>query len=209
MEKTVAVRANSSTPLRPGEGWTIEYAYHYGYDNDNAGGRRRLLAVVSGIQFLVHSNGQAGRFNIIDFTMKCGSGMALFGSATIVCDLILFYLVRDRDRYRKAVCSDEPVKASSRTKKKLEALRMMSKRARRELSISTESDDQAKRTSTAKKKTLMTKRGSFENEGEHNQLADWGHRRFQIRNPDFAKLAQQHPAEPALSPEDVAFNNRY
>ncbi|XP_075625871.1 P2X purinoceptor 6 isoform X7 [Balearica regulorum gibbericeps] len=44
---------------------------------------------------------QAGKFSIIPTAVSFGTGIALFGAATVVCDLVLLYLDAKADFYRK------------------------------------------------------------------------------------------------------------
>ncbi|TGZ71468.1 hypothetical protein CRM22_002620 [Opisthorchis felineus] len=72
--------------------------------------RYRTLMQVSGITFLIRVTGEAGKFNLLEFTMRFGSGMALLGGATIICDLIVFHFLRDRHRYKQATCDDKTLR---------------------------------------------------------------------------------------------------
>ncbi|KAM6297896.1 LOW QUALITY PROTEIN: P2X purinoceptor 6 [Aegotheles albertisi] len=44
---------------------------------------------------------QAGKFSIIPAAVSCGTGIAFFGAATVVCDLVLLYLDAKADFYWK------------------------------------------------------------------------------------------------------------
>ncbi|VDL91073.1 unnamed protein product [Schistocephalus solidus] len=75
-----------------------EFATHYGSVK-----HRRMLMKVNGIQFFISVTGKAGKFNLLKFSMKVGSSMAFFGTATLFCDMILVYLSKDRYRYRNTI----------------------------------------------------------------------------------------------------------
>nr|VZI01745.1 unnamed protein product [Spirometra erinaceieuropaei] len=80
------------------EKFYTEFATHYGSVK-----HRRMLMKVNGIQFLISVTGRAGKFNLLEFSMKVGSSMAFFGTATLICDMILVYLSNDRYRYRSTI----------------------------------------------------------------------------------------------------------
>ncbi|VDM32383.1 unnamed protein product [Hydatigera taeniaeformis] len=81
------------------EKYYLEFANYY-----TSSQHRRILHKFSGIQFLISVTGKGGRFSLLVFTMKIGSCMAYFGTATLLCDLILVYFSRDRHRYKQTVC---------------------------------------------------------------------------------------------------------
>lgn len=80
------------------EKYYVEFASHYG-SNDH----KRLLTKVNGIQFLISFRTHCGKFNLLKFSMNVGSSMALFGTATLICDLVLVYFSKDRKRYRQTI----------------------------------------------------------------------------------------------------------
>ncbi|CAL8109163.1 unnamed protein product [Calicophoron daubneyi] len=84
----------------PGEGRAVEIGKCLG--TYEVLGRRRLLAKVNGIQFLVVVTGRAGKFSIFEFTTKFGSNLALLSLASLICDFILFNCLRDRAVYTEA-----------------------------------------------------------------------------------------------------------
>ncbi|VDN14635.1 unnamed protein product [Dibothriocephalus latus] len=75
-----------------------EIATHYGSTH-----HKRMLLKVNGIQFIISVTGRAGKFNLLEFSMKVGSSMAFLGTATLLCDMILVYLSKDRYRYRSTI----------------------------------------------------------------------------------------------------------
>ena len=42
----------------------------------------------------------AYKFDLLQTTMNIGSGVALFGAGTFVCDLMILYFLRNKDIYR-------------------------------------------------------------------------------------------------------------
>ncbi|NWW48825.1 P2RX6 protein, partial [Pedionomus torquatus] len=66
--------------------------------------RRRLyrnLLKLYGIRFDISVHGQAGKFSIVPAAVSFGTGIAFFGAATVVCDLVLLYLDAKSDFYWK------------------------------------------------------------------------------------------------------------
>ncbi|XP_071619061.1 P2X purinoceptor 6 isoform X2 [Heliangelus exortis] len=61
----------------------------------------RNLLKFYGIRFDISVHGQAGKFSIIPAAVSFGTGIALFGAATVVCDLVLLYLDTKADMYWK------------------------------------------------------------------------------------------------------------
>uniref|UniRef100_A0A1I8JAE7 ATP receptor n=1 Tax=Macrostomum lignano TaxID=282301 RepID=A0A1I8JAE7_9PLAT len=80
------------------KGWNFRYANYYRQN----GSDYRVLIKAYGLRFIVYVTGRAGRFNIIPLTMNLGSGLALLGLATILCDVIVLHLLRKRSAYREA-----------------------------------------------------------------------------------------------------------
>ncbi|VDP68680.1 unnamed protein product [Echinostoma caproni] len=92
------------------EGSHQELTIHFGHDGQNGTGRYRLLLNSHGIAFLIRVTGQAGKFNLLSFTMRFGSGLALLSGATIMCDLIAFHFMRDRELFREVTCDDKTLR---------------------------------------------------------------------------------------------------
>ncbi|XP_030316385.1 P2X purinoceptor 6 isoform X3 [Calypte anna] len=61
----------------------------------------RNLLKFYGIRFDISVHGQAGKFSIIPTAVSFGTGIAFFGVATVVCDLVLLYLDTKADMYWK------------------------------------------------------------------------------------------------------------
>ncbi|BHF57384.1 Receptor for ATP that acts as a ligand-gated ion channel [Sparganum proliferum] len=79
-------------------GWNLRYADHF----VEQGGRARYLVKANGIQFVITVHGTGGKFDFLTFSMNLGSGLALLGIATLLCDMIVLNFVRKRSMYRKA-----------------------------------------------------------------------------------------------------------
>jgi len=54
-----------------------------------------------GLKILIEVEGEAGKFNIVPLMLNVGSGLALMGLATIICDLIVLYCLTSRDVYKE------------------------------------------------------------------------------------------------------------
>ncbi|XP_063207580.1 P2X purinoceptor 6 [Chroicocephalus ridibundus] len=61
----------------------------------------RNLLKLYGIRFDISVLGQAGKFSIVPAAVSFGTGIAFFGAATVVCDLVLLYLDAKADFYWK------------------------------------------------------------------------------------------------------------
>ncbi|XP_075289553.1 P2X purinoceptor 6 [Opisthocomus hoazin] len=61
----------------------------------------RNLLKLYGIRFDISVHGQAGKFSVIPAAVSFGTGVAFFGAATVVCDLVLLYLDAKADFYWK------------------------------------------------------------------------------------------------------------
>lgn len=60
---------------------------------------KRTLFKAYGILFVLDVQGRAGKFSFIPFFINLGAGLALLGIATIICDIIVLYAMRDRKVY--------------------------------------------------------------------------------------------------------------
>ena len=66
-------------------GWNFRHAkYHEEH--------RRSLYKMYGIKFIVNVEGQGGKFNLKNTILNIGSGLALLGVSTVVCDFLLMYI---------------------------------------------------------------------------------------------------------------------
>nr|KAF6282596.1 purinergic receptor P2X 4 [Myotis myotis] len=79
-------------------GYNFRFAKYY---NDLTGTERRTLIKAYGIRFDIIVFGKAGKFDIIPTMINIGSGLALFGVATVLCDVIVLYCMKKRYYYRE------------------------------------------------------------------------------------------------------------
>ncbi|XP_056663831.1 P2X purinoceptor 1 [Monodelphis domestica] len=93
------------------------YAFHSLYAHENSlspgfnfrfaryymegGTYRRHLFKVFGIRLDVLVNGRAGKFDIIPTMTTIGSGIGIFGVATVLCDLLLLHILPKRHYYQQ------------------------------------------------------------------------------------------------------------
>lgn len=77
-------------------GYNFRYAKHYMEDSVP----KRTLLKVFGIRFDIIVKSLARKFDIIPTLTAIGSGVGIFGVATVVCDLVLLYLLPKREFYK-------------------------------------------------------------------------------------------------------------
>ncbi|XP_026228303.1 P2X purinoceptor 1 isoform X3 [Anabas testudineus] len=96
---------------RPSLGYNFRYAKHY---LENSVQKRTLLKVF-GIRFDIIVQSLARKFDIIPTLTAIGSGVGIFGVATVVCDLVLLYLLPKREFYKnmKFKYTDTPIQHDS------------------------------------------------------------------------------------------------
>lgn len=80
------------------KGWNFRFCEHY-FEN---GTRMRNMIKAYGIQFFITVYGKGGKFDVLTFSMNLGSGLALLGIATVLCDMIVLNITRKRSLYRRA-----------------------------------------------------------------------------------------------------------
>ncbi|XP_025091164.1 P2X purinoceptor 4-like isoform X2 [Pomacea canaliculata] len=78
-------------------GFNFRYADHYKSDN---GTSFRTLYKTYGIRFVIVVQGTAGRFGAWPLFLNIGSGIALLSIATVLCDIIVLYILKARSYYR-------------------------------------------------------------------------------------------------------------
>ncbi|XP_062999990.1 P2X purinoceptor 4 [Elgaria multicarinata webbii] len=78
-------------------GFNFRFAKYY----QTAGVDSRTLIKAYGIRFDIMVFGKAGKFDIIPTMINVGSGLALFGVATVLCDVIVLYCMKKRYYYRE------------------------------------------------------------------------------------------------------------
>ncbi|KAM3875314.1 P2X purinoceptor 5-like [Diretmus argenteus] len=74
---------------------------HVRYYKNAAGESYRTLFKVYGVRFTIMVHAQAGKFSIIPTLINIGSGLALMGAGTFLCDLVLLYLMKKSNSYRE------------------------------------------------------------------------------------------------------------
>ncbi|XP_068188113.1 P2X purinoceptor 1 isoform X2 [Antennarius striatus] len=81
---------------RASVGYNFRYAKHYMEDKI----QKRTLLKVFGIRLDIIVHSVARKFDIIPTLTAIGSGVGIFGVATVVCDLVLLHLLPKRDYYK-------------------------------------------------------------------------------------------------------------
>lgn len=79
-------------------GYNFRFAKYY---SDLTGNEHRTLIKAYGIRFDIVVFGKAGKFDIIPTMINVGSGLALLGVATVLCDIIVLYCMKKRFYYRE------------------------------------------------------------------------------------------------------------
>ncbi|XP_012942306.1 purinergic ATP P2X4 receptor subunit 1 isoform X1 [Aplysia californica] len=82
-------------------GFNFRFADRYSVFNESTGLQLyRNLYKAYGVRFLVTVQGKAGKFSIVPLLLNIGSGMALLGVATIICDIMVLYVLKAKNFYR-------------------------------------------------------------------------------------------------------------
>lgn len=92
------------------EKYLLEYAEYF-----SSSQHKRIFHKTNGVQFLISVTGTGGRFSLLEFSMKIGSCLALFGTASLICNLILVHISGDRQRYKKTIWHLNAVTRSTRS----------------------------------------------------------------------------------------------
>ncbi|XP_031713440.1 P2X purinoceptor 1 isoform X2 [Anarrhichthys ocellatus] len=87
--------ADETDKAKASVGYNFRYAKHFLEDKI----QKRTLHKVFGIRLDVIVHSLARKFDIIPTLTAIGSGVGIFGVATVVCDLVLLYLVPKREFY--------------------------------------------------------------------------------------------------------------
>jgi len=95
-------------------GFNFRYAQFF----VDSGQQHRTLFKAYGIKFEVLVNGKAGKFSPVPLFLNLGSGLALLGIATIWCDIVVLYCLKDKNIYRnhkyhKVLDGTEPTDSDS------------------------------------------------------------------------------------------------
>lgn len=78
-------------------GFNFRFARHFVENGTN----HRHLFKVFGIRFDILVDGKAGKFDIIPTMTTIGSGIGIFGVATVLCDLLLLHILPKRHYYKQ------------------------------------------------------------------------------------------------------------
>lgn len=81
-------------PIAPG--YNFRFARYY----DKDGKLHRTLFKAYGIRYVVLVYGQGGQFSVVPLFLNLGSGLALLGIATVLCDIVVLYFVKRKTYYR-------------------------------------------------------------------------------------------------------------
>ncbi|XP_031428711.1 P2X purinoceptor 5-like [Clupea harengus] len=92
------IRLDLNTTVNSITTFNFRYARYY---KNATGHDYRTLFKVYGIRFHVMVHGKAGKFSIIPTLINIGSGIGLLGAGSFFCDLVLLYIMKNRDEYRK------------------------------------------------------------------------------------------------------------
>uniref|UniRef100_A0A8C3VAG2 P2X purinoceptor n=1 Tax=Catharus ustulatus TaxID=91951 RepID=A0A8C3VAG2_CATUS len=79
-------------------GYNFRFAKYY---KNSDGTDSRTLVKAYGIRFDIIVFGKAGKFDVIPTMINIGSGLALFGVATVLCDVFVLYCMKKRYYYRE------------------------------------------------------------------------------------------------------------
>lgn len=77
-------------------GYNFRHARFY----EKGGKLHRTLFKAYGIRFVVMVYGQGGKFSVVPLFVNLGSGLALLGIATVLCDVVVLYVVKKKSYYR-------------------------------------------------------------------------------------------------------------
>ncbi|XP_046695737.1 P2X purinoceptor 1 isoform X3 [Silurus meridionalis] len=86
-------------------GYNFRTAKYYAEDKI----QKRTLMKVFGIFIEIIVHGQARKFDIIPTLTAIGSGVGIFGVATVVCDVVLLHLVPKKDFYKTMKFKSTPL----------------------------------------------------------------------------------------------------
>lgn len=84
-------RLDENSPISPG--LNFRYAHFYG-DSE------RTLYKAYGIKFILMIQGRGGKFSIVPLLLNVGSGLGLLAVATILCDIVVLYIVKKKYLYK-------------------------------------------------------------------------------------------------------------
>ncbi|WAR03948.1 P2RX4-like protein [Mya arenaria] len=79
-------------------GYNFRFSRYY---KDENGTDTRTLFKAYGIKFILTLQGRAGKFSIVPLVLNIGSGLALLSVATIICDIVVLYVLKSRALYKE------------------------------------------------------------------------------------------------------------
>ncbi|XP_013091481.2 P2X purinoceptor 4-like isoform X1 [Biomphalaria glabrata] len=82
-------------------GFNFRYADYYAVKENDTFKQYRNLYKATGIIFVINVQGKAGKFSIIPLLLNFGSGLALLALTTVICDLIVLYVLKAKKYYRE------------------------------------------------------------------------------------------------------------
>jgi len=85
---------DAESPIAPG--YNFRFARFY----EKGGKLHRTLFKAYGIRYVVLVYGQGGKFSVVPLFLNIGSGLALLGIATVLCDVVVLYIVKRKSYYR-------------------------------------------------------------------------------------------------------------
>lgn len=86
---------DSKSPIAPG--YNFRHANYFVQDDV----LYRTLFKAYGIRFMIMVYGEGGKFSAIPLFLNLGSGLALLGIATVLCDIVVLYLLQKKYFYRE------------------------------------------------------------------------------------------------------------
>lgn len=94
------------------------FRYSSMYERD--GKLYRDLFKAYGIRFIIKVSGEAGKFAIVPLLLNIGSGIGLLAIASVVCDVIILYVLKKRHIYKRKKylyvdCDDPYMSAQAQT----------------------------------------------------------------------------------------------
>lgn len=90
-------RLDSST-YKISKGYNFRYSRNF---KDANGTEFRTLYKAYGIKFVISVSGQARKFAPVPFFTNVGSGLALLSIATVICDIVVLYVLKARALYKE------------------------------------------------------------------------------------------------------------
>ncbi|XP_033102381.1 P2X purinoceptor 4-like isoform X2 [Anneissia japonica] len=78
-------------------GFNFRWSYYYKIN----GTLYRTLTKAYGILFKIKISGQAGKFSVVPLMLNIGSGLALLSLATVMCDVVVLYVLKKRHLYKE------------------------------------------------------------------------------------------------------------